>query len=178
MSETFWIAIVAMGLGSLLVILAGIGYFVLTVLDKREAAGTLRIGKVIEVKGVSLVLLAGFGGAMGLGGLWAFDDVMTTPLAAEVVDEYDWGFIDEAWDEGREAEEDWEEMDGIWPADDDDSAEYEPIEMPDEVRRVIEEAMRAHYAGLDAGEALGPPEDLEYPELERELEYIGGTRTE
>jgi hypothetical protein len=90
---SFVFLILTMCGGGVMAILGGIGCFVLAILGKDESTGEVRVGKLFNVKGVSLIVLSVCGVALMGYSVYSF-----TRIQASMGDsEYDWGFEAEGW---------------------------------------------------------------------------------
>jgi membrane-bound ClpP family serine protease len=57
-SESFIFLVMTMCAGGVMAVLGGIGCFLLALFDKDESTGSVTVGKFLNVKGVSLILLS------------------------------------------------------------------------------------------------------------------------
>ena len=121
-SEDFIFLLAGSCMGLVMALAGGIGCFLLAFFGKDESVGEVRVGKVFNVKGVSLIMLSICG--VGLMGACVYTWGQTRQASDAELDladyeDYDWGYDmmeDGEWEEGP-----WPEEEFVW--DDDDSAD-------------------------------------------------------
>ena len=161
-SESFVFLLAGTGMGCVMACLSAIGCFLLALFNKDEAVGEVRIGKVFNVKGVSLIMLGVCGvflmivcvytwGKMHLG---SDDDPAT-------LEDYDWGYeLGYLETEGPGAPMDFD--DPVVAPESMEVMASEGMAAPPEPEGVVAlEPYPMHYADppLDIGEELGPDDD-------------------
>tara|TARA_Y100000310_G_scaffold267842_1_gene280130 strand:+ start:138 stop:716 length:579 start_codon:yes stop_codon:yes gene_type:complete len=153
-SETFIFLLAGSCMGAAMAILGAIGCFLLALFGKDEAVGEVRVGKIFNVKGVSLIMLSLCG--VGLTAYCVHAWVSTHSGDSDFDPMLELGYFDEGeWDEGWDMLED-DDTDVEEAAEDDDNDVTDPVaDAPTDVREAFADV--PHYAAVDE---LGPPEDL------------------
>lgn len=162
-SETFIFLLVGTLLGALMAILGAVGCFILALLNRDEAVGEVKVGKILNIKGVSLILMSLCGVALMGYCVQAWVKTHRPEAATATEDMLDeLGYFD-----------DWDEWNGVWEdddsefvgegADDDVTEEAAPepsarVDTVRDIRPAPAELPEPYYA---EAEELGPPGNVE-----------------